>query len=125
MIKVNGEISEIAICTIDSDSYISGLSRNFFTELSLKVTTGPLRLWCRGQGHGVEVVMSRSRAWFRDHGDEVMVEGVVTRAWCRGQGVEIKVSRSRACCLDYGVEIKVSRCSVEVEVFSIIKFFII
>lgn len=45
MIKVKGQISEMACCIIDSNSEISGLAKAFFHELSQKVrVTLQLRL---------------------------------------------------------------------------------
>lgn len=37
MIKVKGQISDMAVCIIDADYRISGLAKLFFTELSQKV----------------------------------------------------------------------------------------
>ena len=38
MIKVKGQISELAICIVDYDERICGLSKLFFHELARKVT---------------------------------------------------------------------------------------
>ena len=37
MVKVKGQISELATCIVDDDTRISGLSRLFFHELAKKV----------------------------------------------------------------------------------------
>ena len=38
MVKVKGQISDIALCIIDPDPRISGMSRMFFSEFARKVT---------------------------------------------------------------------------------------
>lgn len=38
MIKVKGQISEMAICIVDHDERISSLAKLFFNELAKKVT---------------------------------------------------------------------------------------
>ena len=37
MVKVKGQISELAICIVDSNDQLAGLSKAFFTELANKV----------------------------------------------------------------------------------------
>lgn len=37
MVKVKGQISELAICVVDNDEQISGLAKLFFHELAKKV----------------------------------------------------------------------------------------
>lgn len=37
MVKVKGQISEMAMCIVDDDERISGLAKLFFSELSKKV----------------------------------------------------------------------------------------
>lgn len=38
MVKVKGQVSEMAVLLIDSDQEIASLAKNFFTELSNKVS---------------------------------------------------------------------------------------
>lgn len=37
MVKVKGQISELAVCIVDSDERIAGLAKLFFHELAKKV----------------------------------------------------------------------------------------
>lgn len=37
MVKVKGQISEMALCIVDADDRISGLAKLFFSELAKKV----------------------------------------------------------------------------------------
>ena len=50
MVKVKGQISELATCVVDDDSRIAGLSKLFFHELSKKV--------CPRDSHGLLVLVS-------------------------------------------------------------------
>ena len=40
MIKVKGQISELATCVIDDDPQIAGLAKLFFHELAKRVSSG-------------------------------------------------------------------------------------
>ena len=42
MVKVKGQISELACCIMDNDDQISGLAKLFFHELAKKVEHSPL-----------------------------------------------------------------------------------
>ena len=43
MVKVKGQISDIALCIIDPDPRISGMSRMFFSEFARKVASFPIK----------------------------------------------------------------------------------
>ena len=60
MVKVKGQLSEMASCIVDEDTRIQGLAKQFFHELAKKVRTAELKvnLWEWGQerssdGNGV------------------------------------------------------------------------
>ena len=60
MVKVKGQISEMATCLEDKDSRISDLAKLFFLELSKKVriSESTLGLSCRGGTSKIQILMA-------------------------------------------------------------------
>ena len=102
MVKVKGQLSEMASCIVDEDTRIQGLAKQFFHELAKKVRTAELKvsLWEWGQersafgngvskGHLMGIGSGKVICW--DRGQERSSDGNGVR---KGQPLGVRSERS-------------------------------